>query len=286
MNRKEINIFSTSFLDLLSGALGAVLILFIIIPKLTSVQQDALEEIERLNVQTEELADLIELARNSIPVDLYEQIQAQIEEIQRTMDELADQVEDLQRQLTDCESDNARFREELDRMRRELREAQQELERLRPPPPTPPSTQPPGDPAEAASEQIGILEAELAIAIIWLENVDVDLHVKNMANGVECYYGRRSTPFGNLLADITSRTPGDGVYEIFYQTRIVPGRYEVSINLYSGSSAVVDGYVVMLPGTINERKINFRQVHLAQNTTKRVRIGFLTVTENNINLEQ
>ena len=33
MSKKEINIFSISFLDLLSGALGAVIILYIIIPK-------------------------------------------------------------------------------------------------------------------------------------------------------------------------------------------------------------------------------------------------------------
>lgn len=34
MARREINIFVTSFLDLLSGALGAVIILFIIVPKI------------------------------------------------------------------------------------------------------------------------------------------------------------------------------------------------------------------------------------------------------------
>jgi len=36
--RKEINIFSVSFLDLLSGALGAVLLLFVIIPKNASTE--------------------------------------------------------------------------------------------------------------------------------------------------------------------------------------------------------------------------------------------------------
>ena len=45
MARKEINIFGTSFLDLLSGALGAVIILFIIVPKMSVQQQEALQEL-------------------------------------------------------------------------------------------------------------------------------------------------------------------------------------------------------------------------------------------------
>ncbi len=37
MARKEINVFGTSFLDLLSGALAAVIILFVIVPKLSLI---------------------------------------------------------------------------------------------------------------------------------------------------------------------------------------------------------------------------------------------------------
>ena len=36
MAKKDINIFGTSFLDLLSGALASVIILFVIVPKKTS----------------------------------------------------------------------------------------------------------------------------------------------------------------------------------------------------------------------------------------------------------
>lgn len=38
-NRREINIFSISFLDLLSGALGAVIILFVAVPKAKQVEK-------------------------------------------------------------------------------------------------------------------------------------------------------------------------------------------------------------------------------------------------------
>ena len=45
MPKKEINIFSISFLDLLSGALGAVIILYIIIPKLNAEEIELLDEV-------------------------------------------------------------------------------------------------------------------------------------------------------------------------------------------------------------------------------------------------
>lgn len=78
MARKEINIFGTSFLDLLSGALGAVIILFIIVPKMSVQQQEALQELETLNVQVEQLSDLMEQLENSVPQELYQQIEQQL----------------------------------------------------------------------------------------------------------------------------------------------------------------------------------------------------------------
>ena len=48
MARQEINIFGTSFLDLLSGALAAVIILFIIIPKMTKEDVELLEKVKEI----------------------------------------------------------------------------------------------------------------------------------------------------------------------------------------------------------------------------------------------
>ena len=92
MARKEINIFGTSFLDLLSGALGAVIILFIIVPKMSVQQQEALQELETLNVQVEQLSDLMEQLENSVPQELYQQIEQQLEDMQSTITTLTAQV--------------------------------------------------------------------------------------------------------------------------------------------------------------------------------------------------
>jgi gas vesicle protein len=275
MQRKEINIFSTSFLDLLSGALGAVLILFIIIPKMSSEQQSAMEEIEKLNVEVNQLEELIEQARNSIPVDLYEQIQAQMEALQNTITELTEHVQQLQQQIQNVETENRQLQEELEQTQRQLEQAQRQLNEQQE------SNQ------NISDGKVMGMRAELGIVCMWSENVDIDLHVKNMETGEECYHGKKATSFGNLAEDIRSRTSSDDDrYELFFQSIIVPGSYLIYVNLYEGETGgTVDGYVVLFPGKSNQKKINHRQIHLT-NQGQSINIGILTVTNNNIILEQ
>ena len=108
MARNDINIFGTSFLDLLSGALAAVIILFIIVPKMSSEQQSALEELEQLDVQVTDLHELIEQIQNSVPQEVYDQIERQMEELQNTISTLTERVESLQGQLSECQEENER----------------------------------------------------------------------------------------------------------------------------------------------------------------------------------
>lgn len=55
MKRRDLNIFSVSFLDLLSGALAAVIILFIVVPKMTVEEKAAVETMEELELEAEKL---------------------------------------------------------------------------------------------------------------------------------------------------------------------------------------------------------------------------------------
>ena len=134
MQRKEINIFGTSFLDLLSGAFAAVIILFIIVPKMSSEQQDALEEMERLHLQVQDLGQMMEQLQNSVPQELFEQVQRQIEDLQNSLSELSEQIRQLQNELAATREENERMRNELaelDEVRQQCQELQQENERLR-----------------------------------------------------------------------------------------------------------------------------------------------------------
>lgn len=297
MARKELNIFGTSFLDLLSGALAAVIILFIIVPKMSSEQQNALEELEQLNVQVEELSNLMEQIQNSVPQEIYEEIQRQIEALQNTIDSLTGQVENLQNQLAAAQSENERLRaeiEELRESRQRNQELQQENERLRHRvEELERQAQQSNQSGQGISDgKVFGMNAQLGVVCIWPEDVDVDLYVKNLSSGEICCFSRKNTPFGNLNEDITSRSSSDDDrYELFYQSKIVPGQYQIYVNIYGGQNsswngqpAHVDGYAVIFPGKSNQIKIPFRQITLTQKG-QNVNVGTLTVTSNNITLQ-
>lgn len=297
MARQEINIFGTSFLDLLSGALAAVIILFIIVPKMSVEQQQALEEIEQLNVQVEELSNLMEQIHNSVPQEVYEQIQSQIEALQQTIENLSEQVENLQGQLVAVQSENERLRSEVENLRQSqerIQELQQENERQRQ------RIEELERQAQQANQngqgisdgKVFGMNAQLGVVCIWTEDVDVDLYVKNLETGETCCFSRKVTPFGNLNEDITSRSSADDDrYELFYQSRIIPGRYQIYVNIYGGQNsrwngqpANVDGYAVIFPGKSNQVKIPFNRIRLTQKG-QNVTVGTLVVTNNNIQLQ-
>jgi uncharacterized protein (DUF3084 family) len=283
MSRKEINVFSVSFLDLLSGALGAVLILFIIIPKMTTEQQTAIEELERLQVEAVQLEELLEQARNSIPVELYEQIEAQMEAMRQTIEELTNEVQQLQQRVSQVERENVQLREQLReteqqlaQVQQQLAEAQRQLEQQQ--------QQRRQQQQQGRGGKIFGVDAKLGVVCQWTENVDVDLYVKNLATQEVCFFSKRVTTFGTLNEDITSRAAGDDRYEFFYQQQIVPGRYSIWVNIYSGNNpATVEGHIIMFPGESGEQKIPYSQIRIPA-SGRNYSIGVLTVTETQITL--
>lgn len=282
MANKEINIFSVSFLDLLSGALAAVLILFVIVPKMSQSQIEALEEMERLQVEQAQLEDLVEQARNSIPTELYEQITAQLEAMQQTIETLNGRVNELQsqnarlqEQNSELQESNARLQEQVAQLQEELRETSEELEETR---------EELENSVTGDGSVLGV-NAQLAIACGWNENCDVDLHITDINSGVTCYYNKQTTDFGRLQGDIRTRSAGDTTYEMFYQSVIVPGRYRVIIHIYNDNkTANVSSFAVINPGKRNEQKLEFKAQTLTPSHRK-AEIGILVVTQNSITLQ-
>jgi len=114
MAQKKINVFGASFLDLLAGALGAVLILYIIVPKLSipveefEKQKKLSEEIEKMGVTLDGLEDLI-------PKDKLEELQQQIKEIKQAKAETEKQFEKIRNELEECKSEMAQIMEDYSR---------------------------------------------------------------------------------------------------------------------------------------------------------------------------
>lgn len=237
MARKEFNIFSISFLDLLSGALGAVIILFIVVPKMTSEQQQTIETLDELNIQVETVAEMIEQLEHSVDREVAEALSQQVEQLQETAQRARQAAEQLQQE-------NEQLREELRTEQEARRRAQQRTEEARQATNT-----------GRGPEMFGV-SAEFAVISKWQENIDVDLYLKDVSSGKWCFYRQTDPGFAKYLADIQHRErQDDNSYEMVYQQVLKPGTYEVYIHLYTPSgTANVETYAVFYPYTPREIK--------------------------------
>ena len=133
MSRKEINVFGTSFLDLLSGALAAVIILYVIVPKMSQTEREALDELQQMNVQVDELSEQLQALRDMIPQDTYRALVDQVEQMQQTMQQLEESIAALQDDNARLTADNERLQSEVERLRHEAARAdslQRRIEQL------------------------------------------------------------------------------------------------------------------------------------------------------------
>ncbi len=293
---KEINVFSVSFLDLLSGALAAVIILFIVIPKATPEDREALETLQQMEVSVTDIQELLEQARNSVPRELMEQIQQQINRLNELIATLRQQVEDLQRQLAACQQEQERLRQEHQQIQQQL---QQQIENLQQQ--LAQANQTIAELQQQIPQNSGIsniffgVNAKLGIVCTWEEDLDVDVWLRNNATGDWCYYEIRNTPFATLTEDLTSRVRQEDFYELIYQRDLIPGDYDIYIHLYNDNgSAVVSGYVALFPGQRNEKKITYGPYRLTNTGSNApspkngggVKVGTLVVTSNDIQLRR
>ncbi len=288
MARKEFNIFTVSFIDLLSGALAAVIILFIIVPKLDRSRIEALKILDKLEIEATEIENIIKELETSIDEVTYNEVIAKIKIHQQNIEELEEQVAEMQERLADCETENetlktqlAESTESLEKSQQQLQQAQNELNEMK-------RLQPRGGGGSGAA--LYGVSPKFAIIIDWRENVDVDLYMKNNSNGQWCYYSQQYTEFARYFEDVQTRQQqNDDRFEMIFQNQIVEGNYDIYIHLYTQTgSAVVKGYVVLNPFAENEQKIEFAEQTITHNPKPTegggVKIGTLILTQTNISL--
>lgn len=131
MSKREINFFNIAFLDLLSGALAAVLILFVIVPKLDSKLVEEIEEFKKLEVEVKEVKDMIEKLEDSVDKELYEKLEKKIGDMEETIAGLKKTVENLRREKERLEEELAKCREETEKLKTEIEELKEEVESLK-----------------------------------------------------------------------------------------------------------------------------------------------------------
>lgn len=231
MARRQKNIFSTSFIDLVFGALGAVILLFIISTQLISEMQSDIDKIEELNVEVNELEDIVEQARNSIPTEIYDQIMEQIEQLKNTISELETEIQELEKRLADCEENSQQQQQQIENLETQVEQLQEQVEDTE-------------GKLKDCEENAEVIEGEARFIVITMgwgadtaPKSDMDLYITDPRGNVFFYKKTKINGVPGVLSlDNKVGTPG---LEVWENSNPLPGKYKVEVNYYAGSATNV-----------------------------------------------
>ena len=266
---REVSIFSMSALDLFASALGAFILLAIVMfpyfPNTgTADQRDldaALERLQAEETSNEELQEVLREIREDLERRLEavraeaerqvaaaqreaEAAQAEAEAAQAEAEAARDAAEVAQREASEAQEEAAAAQQAAEAAQdaaesaqREASEAQEEAAAAQRELSEAQEALAEGGDRERALEQA--LERErrrkfLLVTISWSDDDDVDLHVVDPA-GNEFYYGARShAGSGARFEEDTTDGPGN---EVWLHPQVTPGEYRVYYNLFSEGGA-------------------------------------------------
>jgi hypothetical protein len=243
MARKEVNVFGASFLDLLSGALGAVIILYIIVPKLTITVEEYEEQV-KLAEEVQALGLSIDALSSLIPQEELEALHAQMERIQQARAELERELSSMQQALQQCLAESAQCQAQIQQLQQQVQQLEAQLAQTQ-------------QQLAQTQQQLAQSEAELSrceselagcpdtveeiegdqrfiiVNLDWRSQYhDIDLHVIDPA-GNEFKYNRRT--FSNAPGELTVDNLCGPGFEVWQVISPRPGRYQLYANFYSRS---------------------------------------------------
>ena len=131
MKRKKLNIFSLSFLDIITCGLGAVILLFVLINAKSAAQQDTITtdlraEVDRLEIQVLEGKKKLIVARNSL-----EETVAELVKTEGRAREIIKILEEKKIEVADRENETLATKDHINKLKADLKSLEEELRRLR-----------------------------------------------------------------------------------------------------------------------------------------------------------
>lgn len=206
---REINIFNMSALDLFASALGAFILLFVILmPYYLKTSKIVMKENQQLKEEIREC-------------------QTTISGLKKQNSDLQGKVANLAQQLTKCENRGKSLQKENRQLKESSVNTQQVIQKLQ--------EENRSKEREVARYKEKLSQTFLAVVMKWsTQGDDIDLHVKDPDGNVFYYekHNRNRRDFSNTPAELSVDTiKGPGI-EIWEHPSASPGKYEISYNFY------------------------------------------------------
>ncbi len=302
-NKKEVNPFSIAFLDLMSSALAAVIILFVIVPK-SDIQIDiadtaisdmktGFEEVDSILMSWVEIMSEEEIAFILNKTDQLQKNFRSLEEsymiTQSRLDETKRANEQLNMRLKLTEQKLSELQKKVQAETREKKEKSPPVASASPATPSEPSKEKSKEfDTEGAGDFFFGIEAPLITMINWEDSKhDVTLHIKD-ERGIMCDYYNRKTTFGQWvrLPRRLRTTPSQTII----QNELEPGTYEVHAHLRRprrGDPIKITGFAAIVPESGTPKKVDFGDIEVKPGPPPHksgadTHIGTLVVTETDI----
>ena len=244
---REIGVFSMSALDLFASALGAFILLTVVIfpyfPNTGMAERADLDQaLERLreaaadNEGLQRIHDELDAALTELREELASCL-TRADRLETELQETRDRVHQLERLLEDqdtlrdeleaCRAETENQRGQIENQREQIENQREQIENQR-------------EQIENQEDRIADLERRkfILVTISWggQPGDDVDLHVID-PYGNEYYFGRRTHPESDARFEEDSLNgPGN---EVWLQPQAIPGRYEIHYNPFSLASSQV-----------------------------------------------
>lgn len=277
MARKEINIFGTSFLDLLSGALAAVIILLVVVPKGVQEDPELVKQVQELKTVANTVKEAMEKIKNSVPKEVFEKIKEEIEVANKKLSELHNKIEKLEEDIKKISSENTVLKEKVIQQQEEIEKLEQQIKDLTATLKTEKEkNENANSTANTVEKTLGVF-AKFGILCKWNEtNTDVDMGVQKFGQPQEqCWRNYPSKKWGILGEDVRERVEEDSKerFELFYVPQIYPDEYTVWVNVYESSVAShanVTCIFVFHPGKNDEIKKEIGPIAISKGNNKLV----------------
>jgi hypothetical protein len=131
MKRKKLNVFSLSFLDIITCGLGAIILLFVLINAKSAAQRDAVTvdlhaEVDRIEKEVLEGKKKLIEARNAL-----EETEAELVITRGRAREIIKIIEEKKIELADRENETLATKSHVNKLKTDLKSLEEELKRLR-----------------------------------------------------------------------------------------------------------------------------------------------------------